>query len=144
MRRLILVSSPSVVSPASHACPVVKQVFGVLDSPEYSGSTTGGYRPVIHQGTEESLNLPADGSSVDLLHGFIPAAVSAPPTGPMQVTQAQQTLRCMMLSMCMSSGVQPLFPGLPFPLCLVSAVSCYPDMLMFLITICVLGSRSNG
>ncbi|XP_015224471.1 PREDICTED: centrosomal protein of 170 kDa protein B-like [Cyprinodon variegatus] len=64
---------------------MIDQVFGVLDSPEYSGSTTGGYRPVIHQGTEESLNLPADGSSVDLLHGFIPAAVSAPPTGPMQV-----------------------------------------------------------
>ncbi|MEQ2195359.1 hypothetical protein XENOCAPTIV_011504 [Xenoophorus captivus] len=68
--------------------PRVKQVFGVLDSPEYSGATTGVYRPVIHEGKDEHHNLPGDGSSVDLLHGFIPAAISAPPTGPMQV-QAQ-------------------------------------------------------
>ncbi|XP_047243880.1 centrosomal protein of 170 kDa protein B isoform X3 [Girardinichthys multiradiatus] len=67
---------------------MIDQVFGVLDSPEYSGATTGVYRPVIHEGKDEHHNLPGDGSSVDLLHGFIPAAVSAPPTGPMQV-QAQ-------------------------------------------------------
>ncbi|MED6277994.1 hypothetical protein CHARACLAT_019199, partial [Characodon lateralis] len=67
---------------------MIDQVFGVLDSPEYSGATTGVYRPVIHEGKDEQHNLPGDGSSVDLLHGFIPAAVSAPPTGPMQV-QAQ-------------------------------------------------------
>ncbi|XP_035986421.1 centrosomal protein of 170 kDa protein B isoform X2 [Fundulus heteroclitus] len=64
---------------------MIDQVFGVLDSPEYSGATTGVYRPVIHEGKDEPRNLPGDGSSADLLHGFIPAAVSAPPTGPMQV-----------------------------------------------------------
>uniref|UniRef100_A0A3P9PDG3 Centrosomal protein 170B n=1 Tax=Poecilia reticulata TaxID=8081 RepID=A0A3P9PDG3_POERE len=64
---------------------MIDQVFGVLDSPEYSGATTGVYRPVIHEGKDEHHTLPGDGTSMDLLHGFIPAAVSAPPTGPMQV-----------------------------------------------------------
>ncbi|XP_027895241.1 centrosomal protein of 170 kDa protein B-like isoform X2 [Xiphophorus couchianus] len=64
---------------------MIDQVFGVLDSPEYSGATTGVYRPVIHEGKDEHRTLPGDGTSVDLLHGFIPATVSAPPTGPMQV-----------------------------------------------------------
>ncbi|XP_014878564.1 centrosomal protein of 170 kDa protein B isoform X2 [Poecilia latipinna] len=64
---------------------MIDQVFGVLDSPEYSDATTGVYRPVIHEGKDEHHTLPGDGTSVDLLHGFIPAAVSAPPTGPMQV-----------------------------------------------------------
>ncbi|PWA28301.1 hypothetical protein CCH79_00019013 [Gambusia affinis] len=64
---------------------MIDQVFGVLDSPEYSGVTTGVYRPVIHEGKDEHRTLSGDGTSVDLLHGFIPAAVSAPPTGPMQV-----------------------------------------------------------
>ncbi|XP_044232267.1 centrosomal protein of 170 kDa protein B isoform X2 [Thunnus albacares] len=61
---------------------MIDQVFGVLDSPEYSGVNTGVYRPVINDGKDEQANLP---STVDPLHGFIPAAISGPPTGPIQV-----------------------------------------------------------
>ncbi|XP_068199142.1 centrosomal protein of 170 kDa protein B [Antennarius striatus] len=67
---------------------MIDQVFGVLDSPEYSGVNTGVYRPVINDGKDEKANLPSDGSTVDLLHGFIPAAISGPPTGPRQVPSA--------------------------------------------------------
>ncbi|XP_047194187.1 centrosomal protein of 170 kDa protein B isoform X3 [Hippoglossus stenolepis] len=67
---------------------MIDQVFGVLDSPEYSGVNTGVYRPVINDGKDEQANLPSDGSTVDLLHGFIPAAISGPPTGPIQVPAA--------------------------------------------------------
>ncbi|KAK5873425.1 hypothetical protein PBY51_018466 [Eleginops maclovinus] len=64
---------------------MIDQVFGVLDSPEYSGVNAGVYRPpVINDGKDDS-----DGSTVDPLHGFIPAAISGPPTGPpMQVSLA--------------------------------------------------------
>ncbi|XP_037607499.1 centrosomal protein of 170 kDa protein B isoform X2 [Sebastes umbrosus] len=68
---------------------MIDQVFGVLDSPEYSGVNTGVYRPVINDGKDEQANLPSDGSTVDPLHGFIPAAISGPPTGPIQVPSAQ-------------------------------------------------------
>ncbi|XP_040920661.1 centrosomal protein of 170 kDa protein B isoform X1 [Toxotes jaculatrix] len=68
---------------------MIDQVFGVLDSPEYSGVNTGVYRPVINDGKDEQANLPSDGSTVDPLHGFIPAAISGPPTGPIQVPAAQ-------------------------------------------------------
>ncbi|KAM8725257.1 centrosomal protein of 170 kDa protein B isoform 2-T2 [Acanthopagrus schlegelii] len=64
---------------------MIDQVFGVLDSPEYSGVNTGVYRPVINDGKDEQANLPSDGSTVDPLHGFIPAVISSPPTGPIQV-----------------------------------------------------------
>ncbi|XP_039980448.1 centrosomal protein of 170 kDa protein B [Xiphias gladius] len=67
---------------------MIDQVFGVLDSPEYSGVSTGVYRPVINDGKDEQANLPNDGSTVDPLHGFIPAAISGPPTGPIQVPAA--------------------------------------------------------
>ncbi|XP_060947953.1 centrosomal protein of 170 kDa protein B [Limanda limanda] len=67
---------------------MIDQVFGVLDSPEYSGVNTGVYRPVINEGKDEQAHLPSDGSTVDLLHGFIPAAISVPPTGPAQVPAA--------------------------------------------------------
>uniref|UniRef100_A0A4W6EKV8 Centrosomal protein 170B n=1 Tax=Lates calcarifer TaxID=8187 RepID=A0A4W6EKV8_LATCA len=67
---------------------MIDQVFGVLDSPEYSGVNTGVYRPVINDGKDEQANLPSDGSTVDPLHGFIPAAISGPPTGPIQVPAA--------------------------------------------------------
>ncbi|XP_044024181.1 centrosomal protein of 170 kDa protein B isoform X3 [Siniperca chuatsi] len=67
---------------------MIDQVFGVLDSPEYSGVNTGVYRPVINDGKDEQANLPSDGSTVDPLHGFIPAAISSPPTGPIQVPPA--------------------------------------------------------
>nr|XP_040025732.1 centrosomal protein of 170 kDa protein B isoform X1 [Gasterosteus aculeatus aculeatus] len=70
---------------------MIDQVFGVLDSPEYSGVNTGVYRPVINDGKDEQANLPSDGSTVDPLHGFIPAAISGPPTGPTQVPSAQAT-----------------------------------------------------
>ncbi|KAF3850356.1 hypothetical protein F7725_020075 [Dissostichus mawsoni] len=57
---------------------MIDQVFGVLDSPEYSGVNAGVYKPpVINDGKDDS-----DGSTVDPLHGFIPAAISGPPTGP--------------------------------------------------------------
>nr|XP_046229858.1 centrosomal protein of 170 kDa protein B isoform X2 [Scatophagus argus] len=67
---------------------MIDQVFGVLDSPEYSGVNTGVYRPVINDGKDEQANLPSDGSTVDQLHGFIPATISSPPTGPIQVPSA--------------------------------------------------------
>ncbi|KAF3703280.1 Centrosomal protein of 170 kDa protein B Centrosomal protein 170B [Channa argus] len=64
---------------------MIDQVFGVLDSPEYSGVSTAVYRPVINDGKDEQTNVPCDGGSVDPLHGFIPAAVSSHPAGPIQV-----------------------------------------------------------
>ncbi|KAM9339088.1 centrosomal protein of 170 kDa protein B [Symphorus nematophorus] len=67
---------------------MIDQVFGVLDSPEYSGVNTGVYRPVINDGKDEQANLPSNGSTVDPLHGFIPAALSGPPAGPIQVPPA--------------------------------------------------------
>ncbi|XP_068454836.1 centrosomal protein of 170 kDa protein B isoform X2 [Clinocottus analis] len=68
---------------------MIDQVFGVLDSPEYSGVNTGVYRPVMNDGKDEQANLPSDGRTVDPMHGFIPAAISGPPTGPIQVPPAQ-------------------------------------------------------
>nr|XP_043873346.1 centrosomal protein of 170 kDa protein B isoform X1 [Solea senegalensis] len=67
---------------------MIDQVFGVLESPEYSGVNTGVYRPVINGGKDERANLPTDGSTVDPLHGFIPAALSGAPSGPIQVPTA--------------------------------------------------------
>ncbi|KAI3364696.1 hypothetical protein L3Q82_011476 [Scortum barcoo] len=64
---------------------MIDQVFGVLDSPEYSGVNTGVYRPVINDGKDEQANLPCDGSTEDPLHGLIPTAISGPQTGPIQV-----------------------------------------------------------
>ncbi|XP_074540802.1 centrosomal protein of 170 kDa protein B isoform X2 [Halichoeres trimaculatus] len=67
---------------------MIDQVFGVLDSPEYSGVSTGTYRPVINDGKDEQANLPSDGSTMDPLHGFYPAAISGSPSGPIQVPPA--------------------------------------------------------
>uniref|UniRef100_A0A3B3TNP3 Centrosomal protein 170B n=1 Tax=Poecilia latipinna TaxID=48699 RepID=A0A3B3TNP3_9TELE len=39
---------------------MIDQVFGVLDSPEYSDATTGVYRPVIHEGKDEHHIHAAD------------------------------------------------------------------------------------
>ncbi|KAK2855784.1 hypothetical protein Q5P01_004519 [Channa striata] len=64
---------------------MIDQVFGVLDSPEYSGVSKAVYRPVINDGKDEQAIVPCDGGSVDSLHGFNPAAVSGHPTGPIQV-----------------------------------------------------------
>ena len=61
-------------------------MFGVLDSPEYSGVTAGVYRPIINDGKDEEASLcPSDGSTVDQMHGFNPASLSDAPTGPVQV-----------------------------------------------------------
>lgn len=65
-------------------------MFGVLDSPEYSGVNTGVYRPVINDGKDEHANLPSDGSTVDSLHGFIPSSISSPSTGPIQVKKKKK------------------------------------------------------
>ncbi|XP_056150223.1 centrosomal protein of 170 kDa protein B [Lampris incognitus] len=62
---------------------MIDQVFGVLDSPEYSGVNTGVYRPVIHDGKMEQTGLLGDVNTVDPMHGFIPTT-----TGPMQVPSA--------------------------------------------------------
>ncbi|XP_028996443.1 centrosomal protein of 170 kDa protein B isoform X3 [Betta splendens] len=66
---------------------MIDQVFGVLDFPEYSGVNTGVYRPVINDGKDEQANMPCDGdgSTVDPLHGFIPATISVHPAGPVQL-----------------------------------------------------------
>ena len=65
-------------------------MFGVLDSPEYSGA--GVYRPIINDGKDELAMLrPSDDSTVDQMaavsmHGFNPATLSGAPSGPIQVT----------------------------------------------------------
>ncbi|KAM4633230.1 centrosomal protein of 170 kDa protein B [Polymixia lowei] len=64
---------------------MIDQVFGVLDSPEYSGVNTGVYRPIINDGKDEQTSLPSDGSTVDPMHGFFPGTICGTPTGPMQV-----------------------------------------------------------
>lgn len=48
---------------------------------------TGVYRPIINDGKDEQANMPCDGdgSTVDPLHGFIPATISGHPAGPIQV-----------------------------------------------------------
>uniref|UniRef100_A0A1A8MDB6 Uncharacterized protein n=1 Tax=Nothobranchius pienaari TaxID=704102 RepID=A0A1A8MDB6_9TELE len=45
---------------------MIDQVFGVLDSPEYSGVTTAIYRPVINDGKDEQANLPAEELNVSV------------------------------------------------------------------------------
>uniref|UniRef100_A0A4W5R6Q3 Centrosomal protein 170B n=1 Tax=Hucho hucho TaxID=62062 RepID=A0A4W5R6Q3_9TELE len=70
--------------------PSQQTVFGVLDSPEYSGA--GVYRPIINDGKDELAMLrPSDDSTVDemaavSMHGFNPATLSGAPSGPIQVT----------------------------------------------------------
>nr|XP_046154523.1 centrosomal protein of 170 kDa protein B-like isoform X1 [Oncorhynchus gorbuscha] len=71
---------------------MIDQVFGVLDSPEYSGA--GVYRPIINDGKDELAMLrPRDDSTVDQMaavsmHGFNPATLSGAPSGPIQVQSA--------------------------------------------------------
>lgn len=67
-----------------------QQVFGVLDSPEYSGVNTGVYRPVINDGKDEQAIMDSDSSTMVALHGLIPTAVSNLPTGQMQVNIEQK------------------------------------------------------
>ncbi|CAL8392182.1 unnamed protein product [Gadus morhua 'NCC'] len=67
---------------------MIDQVFGVLDSPEYSGVNSSVYRPVINEGKDEHTSLEIDGSAVDPMHGFNPATISGTTTGPVQVPPA--------------------------------------------------------
>ncbi|XP_012993940.2 centrosomal protein of 170 kDa protein B isoform X2 [Esox lucius] len=68
---------------------MIDQVFGVLDSPEYSGA--GVYRPIINDGKDELAMLrPSDGSTVDQIaevsmHGYKPAGLGGGPSGPIQL-----------------------------------------------------------
>ncbi|XP_061106341.1 centrosomal protein of 170 kDa protein B [Conger conger] len=69
---------------------MIDQVFGVLESPEYTGGTAAPYRPVINDDSDEQASLwISKGSSVDLkaapVQGFNPVALSGTPTGPVQV-----------------------------------------------------------
>lgn len=148
MKLLLLLAFSFLCGHTTFSCmPCAKQVFGVLDSPEYSGATTGVYRPVIHEGKDEHRTLPGDGTSVDLLHGFIPATVSAPPTGPMQVTleKTQDKRWSMLLSKCMPSDVCAPFLVLPISFCsvLVGSLLSWGLAVLF-ITVCVLGSDSRS
>lgn len=50
----------------------------------------GVFRPVLNDVKDDQANLASDGSTVDLLHGFIPAAISTPPTSPIQVKTSER------------------------------------------------------
>ncbi|KAG7466352.1 hypothetical protein MATL_G00163720 [Megalops atlanticus] len=69
---------------------MIDQVFGVLESPEYTGVTAAAYRPIINDGRDEQASLRlSKGSSVDLkaapAQGYNPAALSGAPSSPAQV-----------------------------------------------------------
>ncbi|XP_076021471.1 centrosomal protein of 170 kDa protein B [Genypterus blacodes] len=68
---------------------MIDQVFGVLDSPEYSGLNTAVYRPIIEDVKDEQANIPSDGGAVEPLHGLILPSVSRSTTVPMQVPSGQ-------------------------------------------------------
>lgn len=73
-----------------HVFLVFQQVFGVLDSPEYSGGTPGVHRPVINHGRDEQANLVSDSSTTDAGRGSTPPATSSHPTGQMQVNRGAE------------------------------------------------------
>ncbi|XP_066550372.1 centrosomal protein of 170 kDa protein B isoform X2 [Amia ocellicauda] len=69
---------------------MIDQVFGVLESPEYTGVSSGVYRPVINDGREEQTSCRhSKSSTVDQkatpVQGYNPAAISGPQTGAAQV-----------------------------------------------------------
>ncbi|XP_036397763.1 centrosomal protein of 170 kDa protein B isoform X2 [Megalops cyprinoides] len=69
---------------------MIDQVFGVLESPEYTGVTAAAYRPVINDDRDEQASLRlSKGSSVDLkaapVQGYNLAALSGAPSSPAQV-----------------------------------------------------------
>lgn len=66
-------------------------MFGVLDTPEYSGVNAGVRRPIINDGKDEQANLGSDDSTMDMLLGFIPAVIRGPLTDPMQVKHRIRT-----------------------------------------------------
>uniref|UniRef100_A0A8C9RSW8 Centrosomal protein 170B n=2 Tax=Scleropages formosus TaxID=113540 RepID=A0A8C9RSW8_SCLFO len=68
---------------------MIDQVFGVLDSPEYTGVTTAAYRPVINQEREHETSLRhSQSSSEDLKpateQAYSPDALSGAPGSPVQ------------------------------------------------------------
>lgn len=60
-------------------------MFGVLDSPEYSGSSPGVYRPVISDDKDGQDNLPCVDRSTESFHNFVQVPVSSPPAAPIEV-----------------------------------------------------------
>lgn len=73
---------------------VSQQVFGVLDSPEYSGVTPGVYRPVINDGKDGQAHLVSDSSTADARHGSTPPATSSHPAGQIQVNTKVHRFSC--------------------------------------------------
>ncbi|XP_024147109.2 centrosomal protein of 170 kDa protein B isoform X2 [Oryzias melastigma] len=64
---------------------MIDQVFGVLDSPEYSGSSPGVYRPVISDDKDGQDNLPCVDRSTESFHNFVQVPVSSPPAAPIEI-----------------------------------------------------------
>ncbi|RVE56195.1 hypothetical protein OJAV_G00233600 [Oryzias javanicus] len=64
---------------------MIDQVFGVLDSPEYSGSSPGVYRPVISDDKDGQDNLPCVDRSAESFHNFVQGPVSSPPAAPIEI-----------------------------------------------------------
>uniref|UniRef100_A0A3P9HT60 Centrosomal protein 170B n=1 Tax=Oryzias latipes TaxID=8090 RepID=A0A3P9HT60_ORYLA len=64
---------------------MIDQVFGVLDSPEYSGSSPGVYRPVISDDKDEPDNLPCVDRSAESLHNFFHVPIVSPTAAHIEV-----------------------------------------------------------
>ncbi|XP_011490386.1 centrosomal protein of 170 kDa protein B isoform X2 [Oryzias latipes] len=64
---------------------MIDQVFGVLDSPEYSGSSPGVYRPVISDHKDEPDNLPCVDRSAESLHNFFHVPTVSPAAAHIEV-----------------------------------------------------------
>ncbi|KAJ8356316.1 hypothetical protein SKAU_G00191100 [Synaphobranchus kaupii] len=68
---------------------MIDQVFGVLDSPEYTGVSTATYRPVIKerddQGSPRHGNIGSFDPKVTPPQGLNATTLSGAPTGPLQV-----------------------------------------------------------
>lgn len=60
-------------------------MFGVLDSPEYSGSSPGVYRPVISDDKDEPDNLPCVDRSAESLHNFFHVPTVSPAAAHIEV-----------------------------------------------------------
>ncbi|KAJ8274907.1 hypothetical protein COCON_G00095320 [Conger conger] len=68
---------------------MIDQVFGVLDSPEYTGVTPSTYRPVIKErderGSPRHAKLGSLGTKAATPQDSSASSLSGPPTGPLQV-----------------------------------------------------------
>ncbi|KAM6953991.1 centrosomal protein of 170 kDa protein B [Aplochiton taeniatus] len=67
---------------------MIDQVFGVLDSPEYSGGSPGTYRPIINDGKGYQGSHPSNASTMDQMHVLNPTSLSGAPTDPIQSAAA--------------------------------------------------------